>query len=169
MSADDQENMILQSLHSGIALHITKPVKPDDLKDVWQFAIRAQKGKSVVIEEIGSNNTAAIGDFQINKTLDDHDNQRRGDIDQSFGGGSSGISGALIIPRNPSNYYKRASNDRDIDRGNKLRGPKKPCIRKDPNHGNQEQRRKKKTKVVWTNSLHNRFLLSIRHLGYDSK
>ncbi|XVF09790.1 hypothetical protein REPUB_Repub07fG0126900 [Reevesia pubescens] len=54
MSSDDKESVILKSLAGGAVFFIVKPVNPDDLKNVWQYAIAAKKGKSVVIEEIGS-------------------------------------------------------------------------------------------------------------------
>ncbi|XWS50592.1 hypothetical protein CRYUN_Cryun12cG0100000 [Craigia yunnanensis] len=54
MSSDDKESVMLKSLAGGAVFFIVKPVNPDDLKNVWQYAIAAKKGKSVVIEEIGS-------------------------------------------------------------------------------------------------------------------
>ncbi|XWS37763.1 hypothetical protein CRYUN_Cryun19dG0073300 [Craigia yunnanensis] len=54
MSSDDKESVMLKSLAGGAVFFIVKPVNPDDLKNVWQYAIATKKGKSVVIEEIGS-------------------------------------------------------------------------------------------------------------------
>ncbi|XP_022754642.1 two-component response regulator ARR2-like [Durio zibethinus] len=54
MSSDDKESVMLKSLAGGAVFFIVKPVNPDDLKNVWQYAIAAKKGKSVVIEETGS-------------------------------------------------------------------------------------------------------------------
>ncbi|XP_070681927.1 two-component response regulator ARR2-like [Malus domestica] len=52
MSADDNESVILKSLEGGVAYYIVKPVSKDDIKNVWQYAVAAKKGKSVVIGEI---------------------------------------------------------------------------------------------------------------------
>ncbi|XVE64159.1 hypothetical protein DITRI_Ditri07aG0079700 [Diplodiscus trichospermus] len=54
MSSDDKESVMLKSLAGGAVYFIVKPVNPEDLKNVWQYAVAAKKGKSVVIEEIGS-------------------------------------------------------------------------------------------------------------------
>lgn len=54
MSSDDRESVILESLASGAVFYIVKPINPDDLKIVWQYAIKSTKRKSMHIEEIGS-------------------------------------------------------------------------------------------------------------------
>ncbi|KAK4385034.1 Two-component response regulator ARR2 [Sesamum angolense] len=53
MSADDKESVALQGLESGAAFFIYKPVCPDDLRDLWQFAAMKKKSQ-VVIEETGN-------------------------------------------------------------------------------------------------------------------
>lgn len=54
MSADDENSVIVDSLQRGVAFYMVKPVSPDDLKHVWQYAVPSKKGKHVVIEEIRS-------------------------------------------------------------------------------------------------------------------
>ncbi|KAJ0098987.1 hypothetical protein Patl1_20064 [Pistacia atlantica] len=43
MSSDDRESVILESLASGAVFYIVKPINPDDLKNVWQYAITSKK------------------------------------------------------------------------------------------------------------------------------
>ncbi|KAF2311855.1 hypothetical protein GH714_027019 [Hevea brasiliensis] len=55
MSSDDKESVILKSLGSGAAFYMVKPVNPEGLKNVWQYAVTSKVGKGVVIDpEIGS-------------------------------------------------------------------------------------------------------------------
>lgn len=178
MTADDKENVMLQSLESGIALFIPKPVNPTDLKDLWQYAVRTQKGKSVVMEEIGSNpiNPPAFVDLG-----DDDDDDVQGHQSPSGPGsscssgntGSSATAGALIPRNQPGNKRGGRSpppNDNGKNKGST--STKKSCCRPEnrpagtaPGRG----RRPRRPKVVWTNSLHNRFLLAVQHLSFDSK
>lgn len=162
MSADEKENIMTEIVRCGIAHYISKPVTRDDLKNVWQFVDRTKKGKSVVmIDEIGHPTPLTrhnnVGGF-------DRSIQPYGG---SFGGGSTGFGSSLT--RNPGSY-KRSGGDRDHDHGNgEGSNNKKPCHRKEREHRVQRRKRSKKTKIVWTNSLHNRFLMAMRHLGYNSE
>lgn len=134
MSADDKESVILKGLKGGVAYFIVKPVSPDDLKNVWQYAVAAKKGKSVVLEE----------------------------IDKSFNEESSSSAAEQKI--------SNSDDMKEEKRGGKdcKRKAAKKC--KD-NQQNQQHNNvaPKKAKVVWTNSLHNRFLLAIRHVTLESK
>ncbi|XP_018723611.2 two-component response regulator ARR2-like [Eucalyptus grandis] len=51
MSGEERECIMLKSLERGAAFYISKPVRPEHLKNIWQYAVAARKGKSVVIEE----------------------------------------------------------------------------------------------------------------------
>ncbi|XP_050138854.1 putative two-component response regulator ARR13 [Malus sylvestris] len=132
MSADDNDNVILKSLEGGFADYMVKPVSKDDIKNVWQYAEAAKKGKSVVIEEIEGAPREAPGEV---------DN-----------GSNSGM---------PS--------DTDEEQHEKKAEAKAKKAKKRDREGDNEERMvaPKKPKVVWTNSLHNQFLLAIRHIGLD--
>ncbi|KAF2315685.1 hypothetical protein GH714_040214 [Hevea brasiliensis] len=43
MSSDDKESVVLKSLESGAAFYMVKPVNPDDLHNVWQYAVASKK------------------------------------------------------------------------------------------------------------------------------
>ncbi|KAL4347385.1 hypothetical protein GQ457_17G025560 [Hibiscus cannabinus] len=51
MSSDDSEGVMLESLSGGAVFFIVKPVHPDGLKNVWQYAVAGKKGKSLVSDE----------------------------------------------------------------------------------------------------------------------
>ncbi|XP_059627568.1 putative two-component response regulator ARR21 [Cornus florida] len=48
MSADDKEGVILKGLENGAAFFLVKPISPDDLKNLWQYAVANKKGKAAI-------------------------------------------------------------------------------------------------------------------------
>lgn len=132
MSADDKESVILKSLEGGVVYYIVKPVSKDDIKNVWQYAVAAKKGKSVALEEIESAPREAPGEVEDGNSQTslgtEEEKQEKGTDDQIMKG------------------HKRG---RENDNEERMVAPKK-------------------TKVVWTNSLHNEFLMAIRNIGLDS-
>ena len=131
MSADDKENVMLQCMQSGIVLYIQKPVNPDEIKDVWQFALRTKKGKSIMNEEkagqpnpppppppvadlAGDDNGNVIDDNDD----DDDDNQGRQPL--SGTGRRSAVAGVLIPVRNrPGERDNRAPRKDGNEKGSK--------------------------------------------------
>ncbi|KAL9412195.1 hypothetical protein AB3S75_045757 [Citrus x aurantiifolia] len=131
MSSDDRESVIMKALASGVAFYILKPLNPDDLKNVWQYAMTYKKAKSISIDEIGSFELAG---FSADKfSLDD------------------------IVSR--SSVNERNKNQKD----SKRKAPKKDKGKQTK----QNATAPKKPKVAWTDSLHNRFLQAIRHIGLE--
>ncbi|XP_008234473.1 PREDICTED: two-component response regulator ARR14-like [Prunus mume] len=131
MSADDKESVILKSLEGGVVYYIVKPVSKDDIKNVWQYAVAAKKGKSVTIEEIESAPGEAPGEVEdgSSETSSDTDEEKQ-------------------EKKAEAKVKKERKRHREDDNEERMVAPKKP-------------------KVVWTNSLHNQFLLAIRHIGLD--
>lgn len=132
MSADDKESVILKSLEGGVVYYIVKPVSKDDIKNVWQYAVAAKKGKSVTIEEIESAPGEAPGEVEdgSSETSSDTDEEKQ-------------------EKKAEAKVKKERKRHREDDNEERMVAPKKP-------------------KVVWTNSLHNQFLLAIKHIGLDS-
>ncbi|KAF5480350.1 hypothetical protein F2P56_001109 [Juglans regia] len=110
MSADDEESVILKSLENGAAFYMVKPITPNDLKNVWQYAVAGKKGRSAAIEQIRGIRGDSSGDTKLDP---------------------------------------------------KRKAPAKKAGKEDLGEET------KKTKVVWTTSLHNRFLQAIRHIGLE--
>ncbi|KAL1531456.1 two-component response regulator ARR2-like [Salvia divinorum] len=116
MSADDKEGVALKGLESGAAFFIMKPITPDDLRDLWQFAAMKRKENANAFEE----------------------RQKYIDSDESV----------------------------NEDEDGKRKSPKKERC-DDRNGENSQSCSQKKPKIVWTNSLHNRFLEAIRSIGLE--
>ncbi|KAL0299478.1 UNVERIFIED_CONTAM: Two-component response regulator ORR21 [Sesamum radiatum] len=135
MSADDKESVALQGLESGAAFFIYKPVCPDDLRDLWQFAAMKKKSQ-VVIEETGN--------FPDEKTSADKNSS-----DEMAISASSSVSGDVV--------NKKES---------KRKSPRKEGS-SEKKGDNSQSSSQKRPKVIWTNSLHNRFLEAIRSIGLD--
>ncbi|KAF4401809.1 hypothetical protein G4B88_013096 [Cannabis sativa] len=209
MSADDRETVLLRSAQSGMALFILKPVTPNDLKNLWQYAIKYKKEKSNVnIDEemdngttidIVMNNQGQVVDTMI-PVKDSFDatqvlgrgkeivlfepadnNSNNVNVISSAASSTSPTNDddvAIIETLVQNNHGKgdsssttRSSSSINVDGiNNTTHGSNKSSA----SHGygrddNYHDKRKapKKTKVVWTNSLQNRFLLAIKHLTLD--
>ncbi|XP_042970770.1 two-component response regulator ORR21-like isoform X2 [Carya illinoinensis] len=140
MSADDEESVILKSLENGAVFYMVKPISPNDLKNVWQYAVAGKKGRSAAIEEI----RGIRGDSSGEKGSDHH-----------------------------HEYVHSASscvNEEKRTTGNTKDPKRKALAKKAGNEGHGEENNpadSKKAKVVWTTSLHNRFLQAIRHIGLE--
>uniref|UniRef100_A0A2N9I6C5 Response regulatory domain-containing protein n=1 Tax=Fagus sylvatica TaxID=28930 RepID=A0A2N9I6C5_FAGSY len=133
MSADDEESVILKSLENGAVFFMVKPVSHEDLKNLWQYAIAAKKGKSVVIEEVEDINPV----------------------------------GELSVEKAPYDDLKSASSSVNQEKRGKKDSKKKSSKRTKEDGDDDNPGAPKKAKVVWTNSLHNRFLLAIRHISLE--
>lgn len=138
MSADDEKSVIVESLQRGAAFYMVKPVRPDDLKHVWQYAVPGKKGKSVVIEEIRSI--------------------------------PEGSSSEKVSYEDINSASATSAVNHEEQHGKK--DPKRKALKKgieNDHEGDQDNAAApKKAKVVWTTSLHNRFLQAIRHIGLES-
>ncbi|KAL5811126.1 hypothetical protein ACOSQ3_027862 [Xanthoceras sorbifolium] len=137
MSSDDDESLILKSLSSGAAFYIVKPVNPDDLKNVWQYSVASKQAKFARIDRIGS---------------------------------LQGQGGSL--PINEKISYSEKSNSASSVNGEKhgnRKDGKRKCYKKNTREDvdGENSIASKKAKVVWTNSLHNRFLQAIRHITLE--
>ena len=177
MSADDKENVMLRCMQSGIVLYIQKPVNPEEIKDVWQFALRTKKGKSAMNEEIGGQPnpppppppvTDLAGDDNDNDIDDNDDDDNQVHQPLSGTGRPSTVAGVLIpIKNQPGERDNRSPRKDGNEKGSK--SAKRPGRPARPPGAIGCRRKPRRPKIVWTNSLHNRFLLAMKHLSFDSK
>ncbi|KAH6756787.1 hypothetical protein C2S51_038893 [Perilla frutescens var. frutescens] len=131
MSADDKEGVVLKGLECGAAYFIMKPVSPDDLRDLWQFAVMKRKNhQNIVIKEIPQQNN------WVEEVAHD-------------------VSASSV---NEDDTKKKES---------KRKNPRKEGSDEERNGENSQSCSQKRPKIVWTNSLHNRFLEAIRSIGLD--
>ncbi|XP_018720289.2 putative two-component response regulator ARR13 [Eucalyptus grandis] len=138
MSGDDRQTIILESLEGGAAFYIVKPLRPDDLKNVWQYCIARKKGKAVLIEEeAASDSTSAPVCERI-------------------------IHEDVNIPVQPLNLEKEGSSQEP--NGKKRSREEKDENDEGIDYSLIPPR---KTKVVWTTGLHDLFLHAINYIGLD--
>lgn len=132
MSADDKEVVAMKGLESGASFFIMKPVSPDDLRDLWQFAAMKRKIDPDFYEEKRSRDRYT--------------------------------SDETVAVSASSSVNEEATNKKE----SKRKSPKKEGC-DDKNGESSQSSSQKRPKIVWTNSLHNRFLEAIRSIGLDSK
>ncbi|KAL6509485.1 hypothetical protein OROGR_022795 [Orobanche gracilis] len=130
MSADDQEGVALQGLESGAAFFIYKPISPDDVRDLWQFAaIKRRKNQVVIVNE---ETAPSLLPLEIRNNRNET---------TTISVSSSSVNEDRVMSK-----YKDSKRKSDEKKG---------------------ETSQKKHKVIWTNSLHNRFLEAIRSIGLD--
>ncbi|XP_058208286.1 two-component response regulator ARR12-like [Rhododendron vialii] len=170
MSADDQESVILRGLQSGAAFFLVKPISPNDLKNLWQYAVAKKKPKSAHIEVIESaretsktdkrpssptnvflHPTASAGRLAPFSKGPDHSLVQETSENEK---GSNGEVGSGLSLRNE---------DRRNTRDSKRKSP--ATVEEGENE--DDSGNPKKTKIVWTNALHNQFLEAIRCVGIE--
>ncbi|KAL7107195.1 hypothetical protein ACP275_06G038500 [Erythranthe tilingii] len=178
MSADEKECIALKGLENGAAFFILKPVSPDDVKDLWQFAAMKKKSTQVVIHEEVEEKTSQQ-DKNINSCNNNINNNNNEIIAPAAastggaGGGSDPDTGAGTGTGTRAGAGAGASSSgKEESSKNKKESKRKSPQKSD---GNSDERKgetsqsgsQKKPKVVWTNSLHNCFLEAIRSIGLD--
>ncbi|XP_048137776.1 two-component response regulator ARR11-like [Rhodamnia argentea] len=137
MSGDDRQSVILKSLEAGASLYIVKPVRPDDLKNIWQYCIARKKGKAVVIEEGAAS--ASIGASLYQRIIHEGFNIPAQPLTLEKEGSTQDPNG------------KKRSRDDDENDGGIDYSMTPP----------------RKSKVVWTTGLHDLFLHAINYIGLD--
>ncbi|GER34974.1 two-component response regulator ARR13 [Striga asiatica] len=136
MSADDKEGTALKGLENGAAFFIYKPVSPDDVRDLWQFAAMNKKSQVVIEEENEEDET----NYQTRKRI------RNDDVMISVYESDSATSNKDSKRKSPRN---EGSDDKKGETTSQCANSQK------------------RPKIIWTNSLHNRFLEAIRSIGLD--
>ncbi|KAI8564738.1 hypothetical protein RHMOL_Rhmol03G0205100 [Rhododendron molle] len=170
MSADDQESVILRGLQSGAAFFLVKPISPNDLKNLWQYAVAKKKPKSANIEAIKSARETSQADKR-----------------------ASSPTGVFLHPTASAGRLAPFSNDpinhspvqetSENDKGSNGEVGSGSSLRKEDRRNTRDSKRKSpatveeveneddsgnpKKKIVWTNALHNQFLEAIRCVGIE--
>ncbi|CAL1405048.1 unnamed protein product [Linum trigynum] len=146
MSADDDQHLMLKTLEDGAIFYLLKPVNGEDLKNVWQYAITIKKRKSIVFEERSDNLYSNIEKIPCHDTKST--SSINNDIDRNSG--QLNIISKVERKRGRKKMAKEDDGGRDFE-----------------DDGELHNSAKKRSKVVWTSSLHTRFLLAVNHIGLD--
>lgn len=173
MSADDQESVILRGLQSGAAFFLVKPISPNDLKNLWQYAVAKKKPKSANIEAIESARETSQADKRASSPTD------------VFLHPTASVGRLAPFSNDPINHFpvqetsenEKVSNGevgsgsslRNEDRRNTRDSKRKSPATVEEGENEDDSGNPKKTKIVWTNALHNQFLEAVRCVGIESK
>ncbi|KAJ8552716.1 hypothetical protein K7X08_020109 [Anisodus acutangulus] len=148
MSADERHSTTMKGLDGGAVYFIHKPLLLDDVRDIWQYAItqkrKKNKGKSVVIEEI-QEDTNSLG--------------------KSSSGPHQKSPHEVVVVESWSSI-----NEKGIEESNNEESSERDkSVRKheEAKKEDSDTTPSKKAKLVWTDSLHSRFLTAITELGSD--
>ncbi|KAK4363378.1 hypothetical protein RND71_018619 [Anisodus tanguticus] len=148
MSADEKHSTTMKGLDGGAVYFIHKPLLLDDVRDIWQYAItqkrKNNKGKSVVIEEI-QEDTNSLG--------------------KSSSGPHQKSPHEVVVVESWSSINEKGieeSNNEESSERDKSARKHEEAKKED-----SDTTPSKKAKLVWTDSLHSRFLTAITELGFD--
>ncbi|CAA3024370.1 two-component response regulator-like APRR6 isoform X1 [Olea europaea subsp. europaea] len=67
MSADDNEDAELKGMENGAAFFLMKPISPDNLRDLWQFADKKKQNQAVIEETYKSSDVIAVSGSSVNE------------------------------------------------------------------------------------------------------
>lgn len=67
MSADDNEDAELKGMENGAAFFLMKPISPDNLRDLWQFADKKKQSQAVIEETYKSSDVIAVSGSSVNE------------------------------------------------------------------------------------------------------
>ncbi|XP_058184112.1 two-component response regulator ORR21 isoform X4 [Rhododendron vialii] len=86
MSADGRTNLVMRGIRHGACDYLIKPVREEELKNIWQHVVRKKKNENKEYEHSGS--------------LDDNDRHKRGSDDAEYASSvNEGAEGLLKIPK----------------------------------------------------------------------
>ncbi|KAF7149417.1 hypothetical protein RHSIM_Rhsim03G0177000 [Rhododendron simsii] len=170
MSADDQESVILRGLQSGAAFFLVKPISPNDLKNLWQYAVVKKKPRSAHIEAIESARETSQADKRASSSTDVfvHPTALAGRLAPfSNGPDHSPVQETSENEKGSNGEVGSGSSLRNEDRRNTRDSKRKSPATDEEGENEDDSGNPKKTKIVWTNALHNQFLEAIRCVGIE--
>lgn len=173
MSADDQESVILRGLQSGAAFFLVKPISPNDLKNLWQYAVAKKKPKPANIEAIESARETSQADKRASSPTDVflHPTASVGRLAPLISNGPdhSPVQETFENEKGSNGEVGSGSSLRNEDPRNTRDSKRKTPATVEEEENEDDSGNPKKTKIVWTNALHNQFLEAIRCVGIESK
>lgn len=151
MSSDTNKEQ--ESLTCGAMCFIPKPIKPDDLTKIYQYALTYKRnGKSILWTEQNHKDTNVSVPRQI-QLLPEQANVSKTKKKKKCSSKSDSRS---------ANSTNTSCVSTDGSRKNRKR-------KSSGSSGDNATQPSKKSKVQWTDDLHHLFLRAIRHIGLDSK
>ncbi|KAL9663049.1 hypothetical protein QQ045_027886 [Rhodiola kirilowii] len=153
MSADDNEQTMIKGLESGAVYVMHKPVRPEELENVWQYAIPKRN------QESHNDQPAVI--YQDTNALGSHSSSS----DQNEGPAHI----AQIISQVPTPTEENTNSTVAVpDQNYEASKPKRKS--KNSSEGYHKYlgaTLARKQKLAWSTGLHNKFLHALRVIGLD--
>lgn len=137
LSANGETQAVMKGITHGACDYLLKPVRIEELKNIWQHVIRRKK-----FDPKDPNNLDSGDDCDKNELANSEGAQG------SFPNGSSDRDAKL-------NRKRKDQNDDDEDDG------------EDSLHENDDPSAQKKPRVVWSVELHRKFVAAVNQLGID--
>jgi len=129
MSADGRTSAVMRGIEHGACAYLIKPVRIEELKNIWQHVVRKKLNANKELDHSGS--------------LDDRRVVDDADYASSINGGTDGTCRS----------QKKRRDTKDDDCG-KL--------------GNEDPPASKKSRVRWSEKLHQKFVSAVNQLGIES-
>ncbi|PKI35785.1 two-component response regulator ORR21-like [Punica granatum] len=169
MSADDRDYIMLRCLEQGAVFFMSKPIHPEELKNVWQYAVKGRKGKSIPIERIARPipGSGPLGLADSGPSSNHHHRQL---------GATSALSSNNLIrdsshpnrPQNPNEVSHDCEKQQQEPEKRKVQDKGQTSTEK-PNKRPYMVPTPRKMKISWTAPLHYRFLQALSIVGSVEK
>lgn len=139
LSANSDTSAVMKGITHGACDYLLKPVRIEELKNIWQHVIRRRKIDSKY-----------------------HNNSGRGhNVEKLDDGMGEGGEAHAPTPGDPSGKPSRKRKDQNDDDDDE------EC--EENGHCNEDPSNQKKPRVVWSVDLHRKFVSAVNQLGLDSK
>ncbi|KAJ3672882.1 hypothetical protein LUZ60_006256 [Juncus effusus] len=153
MSADTRTNVVMKGIKHGACDYLTKPVRMEELKNIWQHVIRKKHTDSNRdLELSGSFDDSDRPTPTNNKTINNNNNEisnnKRGAEQEGESVNETGSGGELRMREKKKRCVVKEEEEGETDSG-------------DPNCSS------KKPRVVWSVELHQQFVNAVNQLGID--
>ncbi|XP_019176516.1 PREDICTED: two-component response regulator ORR21-like [Ipomoea nil] len=137
MSADGRTNLVMKGIRHGACDYLIKPIRDEELKNIWQHVVRKKCNLSKENDHSGS--------------FEDNDQPKQGGDDAEYA--SSVIEGADGVLKTVTKKRDFKDDDDDDDDDDEIE--------------NDDPATAKKPRVVWSVELHQQFVSAVNQLGID--
>lgn len=145
---------------------MVKPIHPEELKNVWQYAVKGKGGKSNLVERTARSIQGGLPRLADEGTSSFQDRQHYAAQDAK-----SASTSINLITRDDMTQNPRTCNDNYSSKQPQVQEKKV----KDKGQSSEKQKKKeysnagpRKSKVIWTTALHHRFLHALSLVGVES-
>ncbi|KAK1292986.1 Two-component response regulator ARR12 [Acorus calamus] len=137
LSGNGETKTVMKGITHGACDYLLKPVRIEELKNIWQHVIRRKKPDSRCYNNLGQDEeTDRLQSGRCETTQDS-------------------VAAAVGDPKGRLNKKRKDQNEDESDDG------------EDDEHENEDPGAQKKPRVVWSMDLHGKFVAAVHQLGID--